>query len=62
VGSGDSLVAGLAIALASGGDIAEGLRVGTAAGAATAMTRGTQLGTREDIERLTSAVEIRELV
>ena len=62
VGSGDSLVAGLAIALASGRDIADGLRIGTAAGAATAMTYGTQLGTREDIERLTAMVEMRELV
>jgi 1-phosphofructokinase family hexose kinase len=61
VGSGDSLVAGLAIALASGLDMAEGLRLGSAAGAATAMSHGTQLGTREDIERLVPAVEVREL-
>jgi 1-phosphofructokinase family hexose kinase len=61
VGSGDSLVAGLAVALAAGEDVAEGLRLGTAAGAATAMTTGTQLGTQEDIERLKPLVEIREL-
>jgi 1-phosphofructokinase family hexose kinase len=61
VGSGDSLVAGLAIALASGWDIVEGLRIGTAAGAATAMIHGTQLGTREDTERLAPAVEMRDL-
>lgn len=61
VGSGDSLVAGLAIALATGQDIAEGLRLGTAAGAATAMTPGTHLGTREEIEALLPAVEVREI-
>jgi 6-phosphofructokinase 2 len=38
VGSGDSLVAGLAVALARGEDFAEGLKLGTAAGAATAQT------------------------
>lgn len=62
VGSGDSLVAGLAIALAEGGDIADGLRLGTAAGAATAMTQGTQLGTRADVELLVPRVEVQELV
>jgi 6-phosphofructokinase 2 len=61
VGSGDSLVAGLAIALATGGDVTDGLRLGTAAGAATAMAQGTQLGKPDDIERLRAAVEVREL-
>jgi len=42
-------------------DLAEGLRLGTAAGTATAMTPGTQLRTRADIERLIPAIEIREL-
>ncbi len=61
VGSGDSLVAGMAIALAEDLSVTEGLRLGTAAGAATAMTAGTQLGTAADIERLAPAVEIRPL-
>jgi 1-phosphofructokinase family hexose kinase len=61
VGSGDSLVAGIAIALADGSDLTEGLRLGTAAGAATAMTHGTELGSAADVERLTAAVEVREL-
>ena len=43
VGSGDSMVAGLAIAIHEGQPFADGLRLGTAAGAATAMVRGTQL-------------------
>jgi 1-phosphofructokinase family hexose kinase len=61
VGSGDSLVAGLAVALAEGWDLAEGLRLGTAAGAATAMTHGTELGQPEDIERLKARVEVTEI-
>lgn len=44
VGSGDSFVAGLAVALARGDDLAEGLRLGAASGAATAGSMGTALG------------------
>ena len=58
VGSGDSLVAGLAIALAEGSPLEDGLRLGTAAGAATAMTVGTQLGERAEIEALLPSVRI----
>lgn len=61
VGSGDSMVAGLAIALARGQDLAEGLRLGSAAGAATATTVGTHLGSREDVERLVPLVRIEPL-
>jgi len=58
VGSGDSLVAGLAVALARGDDIVEGLRLGTAAGAATAMTPGTSLGTDEEVYALLPHVRV----
>ncbi len=61
VGSGDSLVAGLAVALACGHSIVEGLRQGTAAGAATAMTSGTSLGTAEQVRALLPQVRIEEL-
>lgn len=61
VGSGDSLVAGLALALANGGDVLEGLRVGTAAGAATAATHGTALGTAADVAALLPEVRIEDL-
>ncbi|MCL5264463.1 MAG: 1-phosphofructokinase [Chloroflexi bacterium] len=61
VGSGDSLVAGLAVALARGNDIVEGLRLGTAAGAATAMTQGTALGTSQEITSLLPQVRIEEI-
>ncbi|MCL5962151.1 MAG: 1-phosphofructokinase [Chloroflexi bacterium] len=61
VGSGDSLVAGLAVALARGEDIVEGLRLGTAAGAATAMTPGTALGTPDEVVALLPQVQVKEL-
>lgn len=61
VGSGDSMVAGLAVALARGVDIVEGLRLGTAAGAATAMTPGTALGSREEVAQLLPRVTIRQV-
>jgi 1-phosphofructokinase family hexose kinase len=61
VGSGDSMVAGLAIGFAEGGSLEEGLRWGSAAGAATAATVGTTLGTAAEIRRLASAVTIQRL-
>ena len=61
VGSGDSMVAGLAIALARRQDLVEGLRLGSAAGAATATTVGTQLGERAEVERLVAKVRIEVL-
>jgi 1-phosphofructokinase family hexose kinase len=61
VGSGDSLVAGMAVALARGDALEVGLRLGTAAGAATALSPGTALGTVEDIARLLPLVRIEPL-
>jgi 1-phosphofructokinase family hexose kinase len=58
VGSGDSLVAGLAVALAEGNGLVEGLRLGTAAGAATAASAGTALGTMADLSALLEGVKI----
>jgi 1-phosphofructokinase len=58
VGSGDSMVAGLAVALAGGAGLEEGLRLGTAAGAATAMTPGTALGTAEQVRALVNEVRV----
>jgi 1-phosphofructokinase family hexose kinase len=52
VGSGDSMVAGIAIGLARGDAVVDGLRLGAAAGAATAMTRGTALGTADEVAEL----------
>ncbi|MBS2029063.1 MAG: 1-phosphofructokinase [Deltaproteobacteria bacterium] len=61
VGSGDSMVAGIAVALARALPLHQGLRLGTAAGAATAMRPGTALGTADDVARLAPDVELVEL-
>jgi len=61
VGSGDSLVAGMALAFARGDSVVEGLRLGTAAGAATAMEPGTTLASPDDVRALLPKVQIEEL-
>ncbi len=61
VGSGDSMVAALAIAFNEGLPFAEGLRLGSTDGAATAMTHGTQLRDPLEVERLLGAVVVRKL-
>ncbi len=61
VGSGDSLVAGLAVAMARGDDLVEGMRLGSAAGAATAAAVGTHLGDRADVERLLPLVRVEDV-
>jgi 6-phosphofructokinase 2 len=52
VGAGDAFLGAMVWALASGRRADEAFRYGTAAGAATAMTPGTELCRREDVERL----------
>ena len=61
VGSGDSLVAGLAVALARQDTLEAGMRLGTAAGAATAASPGTALGDYAAIARLLPEVVVDEL-
>jgi fructose-1-phosphate kinase PfkB-like protein len=60
IGSGDSLVAGVLVALSREHTWREALRLGTAAGAATATTDGAAIGSRETVDRLLSGVEVRE--
>jgi 6-phosphofructokinase 2 len=55
VGAGDSMVAGLTLALAADKSLEEALRFGIAAGAAALITPGSELARREDVERLYSA-------
>jgi 1-phosphofructokinase len=62
VGSGDSMVAGLAIAFAEKNGLEEGLRLGTAAGAATAILEGTHLCRRKDFERFYTLVKMHRTV
>jgi len=52
VGAGDSMVAGIVVALARGWKMPDAVRYGVAAGAAAVMTPGTELCRREDTERL----------
>ncbi len=52
VGAGDSMVAGIALALARGDDLDLAVRLGVAAGAAAVMTPGSELCRKEDVERL----------
>lgn len=61
VGSGDSMVAGMAVAMARGDAVEEGLRLGTAAGAATAASCGTSLGTAKDVGALVASVRLERL-
>lgn len=62
VGTGDSMVAGLAVSMVRNQDTVEGLRLGTAAGAAAAMTAGTALALPTEIARLLPEVQVRELI
>ena len=57
VGAGDSMVAGLVLALSRGNSLADALRFGVAAGSAAVMTGGTELCRREDAERLFREME-----
>ena len=62
VGAGDSMVAGLALAFNDGRGLLEGLRLGTAAGAATVMVSGTHLCASNDVFALIERVRIEPLV
>ncbi|MCL5959119.1 MAG: 1-phosphofructokinase [Chloroflexi bacterium] len=61
VGAGDSLLAGVIHSFSRGHSLQEGLRLGTACGAATALTAGTQLCYREDIDRLLPEVVVERI-
>jgi 1-phosphofructokinase family hexose kinase len=61
VGSGDAMVAGLAIALAKDAPPEYALRLGAAAGAASAMAEGTALGSPGDVQALLPRVEIENI-
>lgn len=58
IGSGDSLVAGFLVGLEQGMSFREALRLGVAAGTATAMTNGSEIGRRETILSLVKEVHV----
>ena len=60
-GAGDSLTAGIAATLAGGGELAEGLRIGAAAGALNVTRRGLATGRKEEIRRLAGHVAVEQL-
>jgi 1-phosphofructokinase family hexose kinase len=61
VGAGDSLIGGFLAGWARGGTVLEAFRLGIAAGAATAMTPGTELCHRADVQRLLPRVTLYRL-
>jgi 6-phosphofructokinase 2 len=58
VGAGDSAIAGLLLKLSRGDNLEEAARLAVAAGTATALTPGTELCHREDVEKLLPLVEV----
>lgn len=61
VGAGDSMVAGLVLALAEGKDLSEVLCFGVAAGTAATMNPGTELCRRADVDRLLPKLHVQRL-
>jgi len=61
IGSGDSMVAGIAHILSHGGSLEEALRWGSAAGAATAMTNGAEICKRRQVLELLDKVRMERL-
>ncbi|MBK7769935.1 MAG: 1-phosphofructokinase family hexose kinase [bacterium] len=61
IGSGDSLLGGLLAAFGHGKDWPEALRWGSAAGAATATTDGTEIARRGVVEELLTRATVRRL-
>ena len=60
-GGGDSMTAGLAVSVARGDNLEDGLRLAAAAAALNVTRRGLATGDREQIERMVSEVEVRKL-
>lgn len=58
VGAGDAMVAGMVLALSRGDSIQDALRLGTAAGTATALTPGTELCHADDVYRILPDVQL----
>ena len=58
VGTGDAMVAGMVQVMSRGGSPEEALRLGAAAGAAAALTQGTQPCRQADVLRLLPRVQV----
>jgi 1-phosphofructokinase len=60
-GAGDSVTAGIAVALARGRSLPEAVRLGTAAGTLNVTRRGLASGSQREIERLVPHIEMIEI-
>ena len=58
IGSGDSMIAGMLFAFTNGAGIEEALKMGCAAGAATAMSSGADIGLKADVDELLGQVKV----
>jgi len=61
IGSGDSLIAGVVYGLEKGLSIKQALSLGCAAGAATALSDGTDMGKKADVDRLLPSVKVTKI-
>lgn len=61
IGSGDSLIAGVVCGLERGLSIKDALSLGCAAGAATALSDGTDIGRKEDVDRLLETAKVTKI-
>ena len=61
IGSGDSLIAGVIYGLEQGMSIKQALSLGCAAGAATALSDGTDIGNKADVDRLLPAAKVTQI-
>jgi tagatose 6-phosphate kinase len=58
IGSGDSMIAGMLHALSSGAGIEDALKMGCAAGSATALSSGSDIGVKADVDALLDQVKV----
>lgn len=61
IGSGDSLIAGVLCGLSNGASIEDALKLGCAAGAATAMSNGVEIGHKADVDDILPQVKVTRL-
>lgn len=61
IGSGDSLIAGVVYGLEKGLSVKQALSLGCAAGAATALSDGTDIGKKADVDRLLPSAKVTKI-
>ena len=61
IGSGDSMIAGILYGFEKEMPVEDALRLGCAAGAATAMSNGTEIGSKKNVEKILEQVKVQKL-